>query len=151
MHAKYEVVKLISGYAITRRPHGEIEGVYDSYVEAERAACEMSPESLNSNLNAEDHHPEPLNDLIDRWQASGRVCPLPQCWSRFWELLSSENDGTIVSLPPPPLILAAWGTTSEWHKKMRLREQLEWALKAGIIAQAIAFLESLKDDDWCHR
>jgi hypothetical protein len=42
MHAKYEVVKLISGYGIARRPHGEIEGVYDSYVEAERAACEMS-------------------------------------------------------------------------------------------------------------
>jgi hypothetical protein len=42
MNTKYEVVKLISGYAIARQPHGEIEGVYDSYVEAERAAYEMS-------------------------------------------------------------------------------------------------------------
>jgi hypothetical protein len=42
MQTKYEFVKLISGYAVARRPHGEIEGVYDSYVEAERAACEMS-------------------------------------------------------------------------------------------------------------
>lgn len=54
------------------------------------------------------------------------------------------------SIPPLPLILAAWWETTPEQKIMRLREHIEYADKNGAIDAVNKFLRSLKESDWHH-
>jgi hypothetical protein len=52
--------------------------------------------------------------------------------------------------PPLPLILSAWGNTTDLEKMLRLKVHIEYAHENGVFQQVDAFLRSLPDDEW-HR
>ena len=82
-------------------------------------------------------------------QKNNRVCP--HKWLEMYELLPNRrrnpNGG---SIPPLPLILAAWWETTPEQKMMRLREHIEYADKNGAIDAVNKFLRSLKESEWHH-
>jgi hypothetical protein len=53
-------------------------------------------------------------------------------------------------IPPVPLILAAWGTTTPVEKQLRLKEHLQWAADKGQLQEVGSFLRSLSEEQWCH-
>ena len=50
--------------------------------------------------------------------------------------------------PPMPLILAAWGQTSDFDKQVRLREHIMWASFVGCVEEVNSFLRGLDENEW---
>ena len=81
--------------------------------------------------------------------SDGRVCPLPEHWSKLWEMLPRKMrkpDGGWE--PPMPLILAAWDQTSNFDKQVRLREHIMWASFVGCVEEVDEFLRHLDVRQW---
>ena len=77
-----------------------------------------------------------------------RVCPLPGSWAKLSELLQQlAPAGTV---PPYPIDGQAWNIVSPMEKRVRLREQLEWASRFGMLDAAVKFLESMPEKAWLH-
>lgn len=81
---------------------------------------------------------------------NNRVCPRPQRWDAFVELLPPRKTLRGTSRPPAPPTGAAWAVTPALTKRLCLREQLEWAEREGALEAVFAFLQSLAEEDWLH-
>lgn len=75
-----------------------------------------------------------------------RIFPLPLEWVEVHENLMnfSRNQACDPSSPPKPLILAGWNFSSDWEKKLRWDETLEWANKNG----CSFLIDDLKEEDF---
>lgn len=81
---------------------------------------------------------------------NNRACPLPQQWAAFHQLLPiRELHGRQLGAPLP-IAGAAWASASAMEKRLRLRDQIEWAERTGALAAAHAFLCALGEEDWLH-
>lgn len=63
------------------------------------------------------------------------ICPKPQVWNEIYNKLMQyyeENIGKIKK-PPVPLILNGWVFSSDYEKKMRWQETIEWAKENNCI------------------
>jgi hypothetical protein len=89
-----------------------------------------------------------IDALLEFLKAEGRSSSAGMRWHRFWEFLRSKKAPTD-SDPPVPLILAASGA-SDQSKQERLKAQLEWADRAGVLGQALAMLDAIPTDCWNH-
>ncbi|WP_427912789.1 hypothetical protein ACPWT1_19520 [Ramlibacter sp. MMS24-I3-19] len=49
-----------------------------------------------------------------------------------------------------PIDGPAWNVVSPMQKRLRLRDQVEWAEGAGALAAVHAFLVALPEDEWLH-
>ncbi len=76
----------------------------------------------------------------------GRSSPAGSAWHNFWTRLSSAKPAG-VSDPPVPLILAA-SSESNASKHWRLREQLEWAERNGLLDVALSWLAAIPAEQW---
>jgi len=94
--------------------------------------------------------PYTLDELLLLATKYDRVCPLPQEWSRLFELLPDKRRAGNGWEPALPLILAAWHDTPPMLKMLRLREHIEWAGSHGALSAAGEFLESLPEEKWLH-
>jgi len=81
---------------------------------------------------------------------NGRICPQPGKWSALYELLPDTRSDAYGSIPAAPLILAAWRTTGDEEKAIRLREHLEWAQQHGALDRVHQYLASLPEHEWHH-
>jgi hypothetical protein len=50
--------------------------------------------------------------------------------------------------PALPLILAAWGLTTNAAKRERFVEHLEHAQRHGVLDEVVNYLSSIKDEQW---
>ena len=91
-----------------------------------------------------------INKLFDYCISGNRVCPKPQLWNKLWQLLKNKKQVGSCWQPPLPLILAAWDTTSDKDKQLRLREHITWADMNGQIIEISDFLYRLNEDEWYH-
>ena len=91
-----------------------------------------------------------LADVLALASTEGRVCPKPPAWSALYERLPDTRQDAYGSIPPGPLVLAAWAQAGDEQKRQRLVEQLEWAAQRGALAAVHAFLSSLREDQWHH-
>jgi len=92
-----------------------------------------------------------LEDLMLIARRNNRACPVPAQWAALHRLLASRaSHGGQREAAPPPLEGAAWSTASAMQKRLRLRDQLEWADRAGLLAEVGAFLTGLTEHDWHH-
>jgi hypothetical protein len=88
-------------------------------------------------------------NLITYCTENGRVCPFP--WVELYELLPNTKRNNKGGWDPSlPLILAAWFTTSNLMKILRLREHIEWADQHNAIDAVDEFLRALPEDKWHH-
>ncbi len=85
-----------------------------------------------------------LSALLEYVTSERRVCPKPMCWHRFWEVLPRAPRKEA----PVPLILGAWHFTDAKEKRQRLKEQIEYAAREGVLNAADTYLRALRPEDW---
>lgn len=94
--------------------------------------------------------PQTRDSVLALTTQNDRVCPLPQQWSRLYDLLPGRQRVGSSWQPPLPVTLAAWDDTPSILKIARLREHIEWAHSHGAIEQVGTFLASLPEAAWHH-
>ena len=91
-----------------------------------------------------------LDEVMNLARRNNRACPRPQPWVAFHQLLPSRvQQGRTVDAPLP-LIAGAWNAASPMQKRLRLRDQIEWADRAGVLQAAHDFLARLPEEHWHH-
>jgi hypothetical protein len=91
-----------------------------------------------------------LEDAMGLARRNNRACPLPAQWAAFHKLLPPRAADGRMFTPPAPVDGPAWNATSSMQKRLRLRDQIEWADRVGALQVAYEFLASLPEDQWHH-
>ncbi|HZY17955.1 MAG TPA: hypothetical protein VFE82_05695 [Ramlibacter sp.] len=94
--------------------------------------------------------PVTLDDVMVLARRNNRACPVPAQWAAFHRLLPTQALQGRVLVAPPPLQNAEWPATSPISKRLRLRDQIEWAARTGALQVAHDFLAALPEDQWHH-
>jgi hypothetical protein len=81
---------------------------------------------------------------------NNRVCPRPRRWVELYKLLPGRQTQRGVQKAPPPVMGSAWTSTPSLTKRLCLREQIEWAERAGVLEAVMAFLQSMSEEEWVH-
>ena len=81
-----------------------------------------------------------LETVLGEATKEGRVCPQPPKWNQLWVLMGAKQEGS-----PVPLILAGWNFSSDFDKRVRLKEQISWADANGYLAQVYGFITDLDE------
>ena len=92
-----------------------------------------------------------LEELLVFSQTKHRVCPQPQYWYELWELLPERKCIGTSWEPSAPLILGAWGHTSDIEKRERFLSHIRWASEHGALSKVAAFIKSLGSEQWHHQ
>ena len=87
-----------------------------------------------------------LATLMEYTNENGRVCPMPDHWTRLWEMLPDRKQYGAAWDPPLPLILAAWHLTSDADKRDRLALHIRHAGNHGVLESVESFLKGLSSD-----
>ena len=88
--------------------------------------------------------------LIQFIQENKKVCPKPQKWNEFWNLLQNKRRNGTGWIPPLPLILAAWWETNDLEKRERLISHINYANEENVLDEINNYLRNLSDDDWIY-
>ena len=86
-----------------------------------------------------------LEDIEAFCRSEGRFCPMPVYWMRLYDIVVRGDKKTSLSVP---LILAAWGETTNLDKMVRLVEHLHFAEQHGTLDEADAYLRELPLSRW---
>jgi hypothetical protein len=89
-----------------------------------------------------------VDEVMRLARANDRVCPSRPAWRLLYQLL--PVDATRGQRAPFPVDRLAWSSTPDLLKRLRLREQLEWAQARGALAPAWNFLRQLQEVQWHH-
>ena len=81
---------------------------------------------------------------------NNRVCPRPVRWTEFFAMLPPRKTARGQALPPAPVTGPAWNVTPPLAKRLCFREQIEWAEAAGLLEAVMAFMNSMREDEWMH-
>ena len=81
---------------------------------------------------------------------NNRVCPRPERWTAFMALLPPRKTLRGTMHPSVPPLGAAWSVTPPLTKRLYFREHIEWAQRAGVLEDAMAFMQGLSESDWLH-
>ena len=100
-----------------------------------------SPEFPASNVyNPETR--ESINKLINYLEATGKICPKPWYWERFFILFNPRYE---------PCWLSNWWKTTPGEKKELFRKQLFYlAYRTDRYARACRFLYGLDEMNWLY-
>jgi len=86
-----------------------------------------------------------IQELIEFSKQNNRICPQPQIWNKLYEKLKNKERSGSGWKPSLPLILGAWGYTSDLEKQKRFQEHLKWADDHNQLQEIIDFVESLTE------
>jgi hypothetical protein len=91
---------------------------------------------------------EPLTvqDVMTEARRHNRMAPLEPHWQRLCDLLHKATG----SQPPPPMTPRESAGTPPLAKRIRVRDQVEWAAQHGQLSAVLGFFRSLREDDWLH-
>lgn len=93
---------------------------------------------------------ETFETLLEYCASNRRVCPMPQRWNDLYGMLRNTRSIGAGFEPAAPLILGAWGHTSDEEKQERLKIHIQWADKNSQIEEVGKYLRSLSEKDWAH-
>lgn len=91
-----------------------------------------------------------LDEVMNLARRNNRACPLPAPWAALHDLLPARVIDGRTQSPPPPVDRKGWAATSAMQKRLRLRDQIEWADRAGVLQAAHDFLARLPEEHWHH-
>jgi hypothetical protein len=105
------------------------------------------PSSIG-DLGSEDR--QPAGDLsvqvvMAEARRHNRVCPIATEWQRLHALLAS-----VAADAPPPMTGAELRRSPPLVRRIRMRDQVEWAAQHGLLRELFDFIESLPEDHWLH-
>lgn len=113
--------------------------------------AETQPADKSILLDALSRRPAPrpqgasIDDVLVEARRNNRVCPQPVFWFQLYDLLPEGP-----RRPAPPPDGPAWRSASSLAKRMALRDQLEYADRAGALPAVLTFLRTLREEDWLH-
>ena len=91
-----------------------------------------------------------LDHVMVLARRNNRACPMPGAWAQLVTLLPPREQRGSTIAPPPPIDGPAWGAVSPMQKRLRLRDQIEWAEQAGVLVAVHDFLAALPEEQWLH-
>jgi hypothetical protein len=119
----------------------------------ERAWAPTQPGGRAPILPARQPEPQPLFTLDAAMlvaRKNNRVCPRPVRWTEFFAMLPPHKTLRGRQLPPAPATGPAWNVTPALTKRLCFREHIEWAERAGMLEGVMAFMQSMREDEWLH-
>ena len=87
-----------------------------------------------------------LDDVMKVARIHNRICPREPYWTQLCRSLQ-ELTG---KAPPEAITGPASARTPPLVKRLRLRDQAEWAERNGQLEHVLGFFESLQEDQWSH-
>ena len=87
-----------------------------------------------------------VQEVMVEARARNRAAPVESEWQALFQLLKAATGKE----PPAPLSLEESKGVSALVKRVRLRDQVEWAEQHGQLRLLFAFLKSLPEDHWDH-
>lgn len=92
--------------------------------------------------------PLSLDDVMLVARKNNRACPMPAQWQALHDVLAGQRQQGPAA--PAPIDGSAWDAVSPMQKRLRLRDQIVWAERAGALAAVHAFLVALAEEQWLH-
>lgn len=89
-------------------------------------------------------------DVMNLARRSNRSAPIPLAWRQLHALLPVRGHLGFYTRAPEPLDGPLWDRTSPMNKRLRLREQVEWAARTGALVAVYDLLRVLPEDCWGH-
>lgn len=87
-----------------------------------------------------------VDEVMAEARRFNRVCPVHSQWLRLDSLLAVAGLATA----PAALVDGDARRAPPLAKRMRLRDQVEWAARNGLLQEVYVFLASLSEDQWTH-
>lgn len=106
---------------------------------------ETAPGSL-AVLNQSDVHTISADEVMAVARRLNRICPVELDWRRLDGLLLQSGTAD----PPSSITGAEFRGTPPLAKRIRVREQIEWAAQCGLLEKVHRFLTSLPEHQWVH-
>ncbi len=94
--------------------------------------------------------PVTLEAVLQLARRNNRACPLPESWVALHRLLPARVADGKRFPAPASFDDAAWSVTSAMQKRLRLRDQIEWAQRMGALQAVFEFLSALREEEWHH-
>ncbi|WP_306250699.1 hypothetical protein [Parvularcula sp. IMCC14364] len=95
---------------------------------------------------------EHIENLIDAYLAwlkeDGRSAPAGIYWQRVWDMIVRDVERQ--HRPRLPLVLSGMWYSSHQDKQDRLKEHLLFSFNRGKLFHALAMLERIPSEGWCH-
>lgn len=79
-------------------------------------------------------------------KSKNNICPLPIKWNAIYNALEEARKKSANPIPPSPipLILAGWSYSTDFDKRIRWEETIQWAEQHGFEH----LLQGVNDDEW---
>lgn len=87
-----------------------------------------------------------VEDVMVEARRMNRVCPKDGPWLRLFALLR-ESAG---AEPPAPIVAPESTKTPQLVRRVRFRDQVEWADRHGQLPLMFGFIQRLVEDEWAH-
>lgn len=122
----------------------------EGYAPTEAAPLHMRPGG-KPNLPAPQARPTSksrvtIEAVLLESRVGNRVCPKPEQWQAFHDVLRLSNSSAPGLIPP--VDATKWAMTSALEKRACFRAQIEWADVNGCLPMAFAFIRSLPQEHW---
>lgn len=128
------------------------ETVWQAFVQLQahgRAAFSKTVPSTIAGLHEPMEHSRQqltIDDVMVEVRRFNRICPVEPHWSGLCEVLRQA-----VGLEPPAAIFGpAARSTPKLTKRIRVRDQVEWAAQNGALQVMADFVRALPEDQWVH-
>lgn len=87
-----------------------------------------------------------IDDVMAVARRRNRICPVESQWRALSSLLGEVEMGGA----PAGLEGLEFRRTPALAKRLRVRDQVEWAAQHGVLREVYGFLASLPEDQWTH-
>jgi hypothetical protein len=87
-----------------------------------------------------------VNDVMMEARRLNRVAPCEARWQQLHVLLKAAGRGD----PPPPMTGIEATATPPLVKRIRIRDQVEWAAEHGLLEPLFQFFTALPENQWVH-
>lgn len=104
--------------------------------------------SAVATLGAHDTpRPETLSvqSVMTEARRHNRVCPMEREWMRLYAILQTAGPDA-----PAPLTGSEFRRSPPLVRRIRVRDQVEWAARHGVLGEVHSLLEALPEDHWVH-
>ena len=87
-----------------------------------------------------------VQEVMSEARRFNRVAPLEPHWQRLCTLLQEATGRQ----PPPPMTAGESAGTPALVKRIRIRDQVEWADQHGQLGAVLDFFQALPEEHWLH-